>query len=157
MQVLAVAVAAALHLSAPHIAVDLPAGWHGYAVGPQRRSGVWTQEHARLANFPLPAKDDDLASNARRVHPLGRRDVLVVVLGAGRYTKAMPELHGRVHVTEKDLGPPLEGFPLGHAFATLSFRTKGRGYSVWVAFGAPRANAALLGEVNRVLATLRLG
>jgi len=133
------------------LAIGLPSGWSGVIY---RRVGGLAILHAASLRLPPVDGDDGGQSAVPRMH---KNDVLIVLLGVGRPAAAsFPPLTSPLRIQRRDLGAPVEGFPLNRAFAGREFRVSGRAFDLWVEFGTGKASATSLREANRVLATLRV-
>lgn len=145
-------------LNAYGMRMDLPEGWDGRIVGP---AGTEFGPYLHAANFPLPPKDDDVASNARA----GMTDDQVTIVLIDVTTalardvrgsqEPYPPLEGKLQVGPEDLGDSLEsGYP-GDAHARREFSIEGRSFFLHVEWGASTASPERFSVVNEVLATFR--
>ena len=132
------------------ISIRLPAGWTGVIY---KRSGGLPVLHA--ASFRLPPVDgDDGALRAiSRMHP---DDVLLVMLQGQPRFAGYPRRRRPIQLKPSDFGAPVEGMPLSHAFARVSFTYCRRAYDLWVEFATKPARGAVLREANRVLRSMHL-
>lgn len=132
------------------ISIQLPAGWTGVIY---RRGGGLPVLHA--ASFKLPPVDgDDGALRAvSRMHP---DDVLFVMLQGQPKFAGYPRRRLPIQLKRSDFGAPVEGMPLSHAFARVSFTYRRRAYDLWVEFATKPARGAVLQKANRVLRSMHL-
>lgn len=129
--------------------LDLPAGWDSRTF----QSG--DTRYVLLANFEIPP--GGVVSPADLREGLGADQVTVFLQDL---TEICPcggfeQLQGPASITPSDM-TSFEGVPNEHAFGRRTFVASGRSFDLWVEFGSRPAPTAVLGDVNDVLATLRI-
>lgn len=128
------------------VSLTLPHGWHGLSAPGQLQA----------ADFPL-ARSVLSSAEGARVH---RGHVHVIVWDYGPAVSYLGQDHPRVKAPltfrHRDLTGPLEGFPVGHAFAVRSVNLGGELLEVLADLGPKPLAANRLREANRVVASLKV-
>jgi hypothetical protein len=125
------------------IRIDLPRGWEG-----RISERGWPLPGAvlvHIASFPLPARDDDDASKARKA--VGRNDVLLV-LSEGLRGTTLPLERPRIEPGHRlaSIGP--------YFFIDQYFVASGRVFLLHATFGSKSPPKNLIRSVNAALASL---
>jgi hypothetical protein len=132
------------------ISIRLPAGWTGVIY---KRSGALPILHA--ASFKLPPVDGDDGA-LRAISRMHTDDVLFVMLQGTPKFAGYPRRRLPIQLKPDNFGAPVEGMPLSHAFARVSFTYRSRAYDLWVEFATKPARGPVVQEANRVLRSMHL-
>lgn len=136
---------AVTRLTGRGIALELPRGWHG-RIG-ARSFPLPGATIVHVATFPLPSRDDDWGSGARK--RIGRDDVLLV-LSEGLLDESFAEERPRLERGVR-LAPVEQRFLTEHWFAA-----GGRGFVLQAVFGSQQPSELLVRRVNALLASLAI-
>ena len=165
-----------MNLAAQGVSIELPAGWDGRIYGRSRLEIIGSDEppisalavpaeqhfaRVHTANFALPAEDGDFGAAA--TSKMGRNGVFAslveyqpgdgLVPGVGLFAEAGPPPSLR----RRDFRPDalLRALP-GQAGAQRFFTANGRPFCLYTVLGSYARADQLLGELNPVLASLRI-
>jgi len=130
------------------ISLSLPHGWYGLSAPGQLQA----------ADFPLSRSVLSSAERAR----VRRGHVHVIVWDYGPAVSYLahnnPPTRPPLTFRRRDLSPsPLEGFPLGHAFAVRSANLDGEIVEILADLGPKPLVGDRLREANRIVETLKVG
>lgn len=132
-------------LSGHGITIELPPSWDGRIA--DRGFPLSGAAIAHVANFSLPASDDDWATKARRA--MGKAEVLLVLsegLLDRSFAQAMPRIEPGVRLAAVD-----------HRFAKeYWFAENGRAFVLDVVFGSRLPSAKLIRRVDTVLGSFSI-
>ena len=128
------------------VSITVPARWHGRIY---ERSGGLPILH--VANFRLPANDDDFGTKATL--RMGSQRIFIVLLESSTKT-GFKHARPPIQIRRSDFLPRFKGVSPSHAFARRRFTTRNRRFSLWVQFGQRKPSNAMLSRANIVLGTL---
>jgi hypothetical protein len=145
------------------MSIDIPDGWYGRLF--QVISPEVGPPSLHLSTHPLLEKDDSVSNYALlTADAMGPDDVTVAILSWAKRAQEVPNGLAVADLRVDDavqLAPqhfvPVNGVSPRQSSAFRMFTKNGRSFSLLVVFGRMNPRSARISEVNRALATLRLG
>lgn len=138
--------------------IELPDGWDARIYRRQAADDAVTRRALHAANFALPTNLGDYAVGA--IEGMTPGDVLVVLLefdpdNAGQGLFANEGLPAGLAASDFSPRAMPRAMP-GRTAAQWFFSVNGRAFCLYVALGSHTERAAMMDEVNRVVATLKI-